>query len=207
MPRTGLDRPVARSRLGRVATALVWYESGVVRLYNKVTYKSTNLLTQMATIDTILASRVLIDIRVPLKRGQFYERWIYVYPKCVEWMRNDVPKMVTGRLQAPQTPKEQLHNRIQEWIAGERMDYGPMFSRLTPHSDFVLELKTPDLRIFGWMYQPKKFVAVFGDYADDYKHPTKTKDYGDARRTVVKARDSLPLDGIKYVTGAFNDLI
>lgn len=47
----------------------------------------------------------------------------------------------------------------------------------------------------------------FGGYADDYKHPTKIKNYGDERSAVVKARDELPLDGVKYATGDFHDLV
>lgn len=69
------------------------------------------------------------------------------------------------------------------------------------------KLQTADLRIFGWMYQPHKFIAVCGGYADDYKEPTKTKFYADDRRAVVTARDALPLDGDKFVTGAYDDLV
>jgi len=87
------------------------------------------------------------------------------------------------------------------------MSYGPMFHDMDPSSDQVWELKTADLRIFGWMYRPREFIAVCGGFADDYKLPTKTKNYADDRRAVVEARNALPLDDPKYATGDFNELV
>lgn len=105
------------------------------------------------------------------------------------------------------TPAQQLTERLRQWMAGEPMAYGPMFHDMDPSSDEVWELKTADLRVFGWMYRPCEFIAVCGGYADDYKPPTKIKNYADDRRKVVKARNELPLDGKKFVTGGFDDLV
>ena len=115
--------------------------------------------------------------------------------------------MVTGRLESALTPKEQLVERLRQWMAGDPMSYGPMFRDMNPREDEVWELKTADLRIFGWMYRPLEFVAVRGGYTDDYKDPTKIKNYADDRREVVKARDALPLDGDKFTTGGFDELV
>jgi hypothetical protein len=161
----------------------------------------------MATFDKILDEKKLIRVTVPLPRGQFHERKIYAYPACLEWIRNEVPKMVTGRIASASTPKEQLIERLRQWMAGDPMAYGRMFHDLDPRSDAVWEIKTADLRIFGWMYLPRTFIAVRGGYTDDYKPPTKTKNYADDRREVVNARDSLPLDGEKYAKGAFDELV
>jgi len=87
------------------------------------------------------------------------------------------------------------------------MIYGPMFHDMDPKSDEVWEIKTADLRIFGWIYRRCEFVAMRGGYTDHYKEPTKIKNYADERRDVVKARETLPLDGDKYVKGAFNELV
>ena len=87
------------------------------------------------------------------------------------------------------------------------MEYGRMFRDLEPTTDDVWELKTADLRIFGWMYQKRKFIAVRGGYTDDYKEPTKIKNYADDRKEVVKARDALPLDNPKFVRGEFHELV
>jgi hypothetical protein len=122
-------------------------------------------------------------------------------------MRNEVPKMVTGRMASALTPKEQLLERLRQWMAGHPMTYGPMFHDMDPKSDGVWEIKTADLRLFGWMYRPREFIAVCGGYTDHYKEPTKIKNYADDRRTVVLARNALPLDGEKYAKGGFDGLV
>jgi hypothetical protein len=101
---------------------------------------------------------------------------------------------VTGRLASAFTPKEQLVERLRQWMAGEPMAYGPCFHDMEPREDGVWELKTADLRMFGWMYRAREFIAVRGGYADHYKEPTKIRNYADERREVVRSRDALPLD-------------
>ena len=163
----------------------------------------------MATFSKLVEEKVLIRVTVPLGRNQFHERKIYAFPDCLEWMRKDVPNLVTGRIASALTPHEQLIERLRQWMAGDPMEYGRMFRDLEHPKDIdaVWELKTADLRIFGWMYRPKEFIAVRYGYADDYKQPTKTRNYAEDKREVAKARDSLLLDGDKYVTGNFHDLV
>ncbi len=115
--------------------------------------------------------------------------------------------MITGRVRSDDTPAEQLITRLLQWITGKSMARGRMFQNMKPYSDEVWELKTADLRIFGWMYRPRKFIAVCGGYADDYKEPTKIKNYEDDRDAVIKARDELPLDGDKFTRGKFDELV
>jgi hypothetical protein len=161
----------------------------------------------MATFDTLLAQKSLVRVTVKLPRGQFHERKFYAYPECLEWMRNHVPRMVAGRLASAFTPTEQLMERLRQWMAGEPMKYAPWFRDLDPQEHGVWEMKTADLRVFGWMYRAREFVAVRGGYADDYKEPTKIKNYADDRREVVRAREALPLDGQKYAKGGFDELV
>lgn len=161
----------------------------------------------MATFDRILQDKRLIRVVIRLRHGEFNDRRFYAYPRCLEWMNSVVPTLVTGRLQSDLTPAEQLMTRLRQWITGKPMAYGRMFQDLMPPKDEVWELKTADLRIFGWMYRPREFIAVLGGYADDYKEPTKRKNYEDDRRAVVAAREALPLDGQKYVTGEFDELV
>lgn len=161
----------------------------------------------MATFDSLLASRSILRVTVRVPNGQFHDRKFFAYPDCLRWMRDDVPKMVTGRVNSAFSPREQLNERLRQWMSGDPMAYCRMFHDMKPAADNVWELKTADLRIFGWMYRPKQFIAFFGGYADDYKDPCKTKTYGDARRSVVKARNTLPLDGAKFTPGDFDDLV
>jgi hypothetical protein len=183
------------------------HESEVAPFNESVTYTSTKKLTQMSTLDRLLEEKRLILVTMQLPRRQFHDRKLYAFPECVEWMRNQVPKMVTGQANSAFTPKEQLRERLRQWMSGEPMGFDRVFHHMTPERHGVWEMKTADLRIFGWMYKPKQFIAVKGGYTDHYKKPTKTKFYADERREVVKARDDLPLDGQKYVVGTRDELV
>ena len=92
-------------------------------------------------------------------------------------------------------------------LPAERFQYDRMFKDLIPDKDEVWEMKTVDLRIFGWIYRPRIFIAVFGDYADLYKGRNSTKSYADALRKVKNARDGLDLDEPKFRGGKFDDLV
>ena len=166
-------------------------------------------MTYMATITTLSGDGgPLIKVTVPLRRFEMEERQLYVFDCCVSWMKTKVPTMVTGNLKAQQTPSEQLDAILYKWISGKRFVYDRMFKDLSPAEDEVWELKTADLRIFGWMYRPKIFIGVLGDFADFYKEPNKTKFYSDAKNKVIAKRDLLDIDGPKFVEGAtFDELV
>jgi hypothetical protein len=161
----------------------------------------------MATFAKILEDARITRVKLRLPRGRFDERELYAFPECLDWMRKKVPTMVTGRIGSAFTPAEQLMRRLTQWIVGDTMVHNRMFKDMEPQSHGVWELKTENLRIFGWMYQRRKFIAVCGGYADDYKEPTKVKFYADDKRTVMVKRNALPLDGAKFVLGDFDELV
>jgi hypothetical protein len=66
----------------------------------------------MATFNKLLQEKRIVRVTLRLGRGQFNDRELYAYPDCLDWMRVEVPKMVTGRVQSSLAPKEQLINRL-----------------------------------------------------------------------------------------------
>ena len=160
----------------------------------------------MATIDTLISRQALVRIVVPTDREP-HLRSIYGFPNFKSWLQNDLPTLRTGTLRADQSPAAQVDNILYRWITGKRIIYTRHFQDLMPSSDEVWEMKTADIRIFGWMYQPLKFIAVFGDYADLYKGKHPARSYAGARRKVVNERDGLDLDKPRYATGTFDDLV
>ena len=161
----------------------------------------------MATLDTLVVDQKLHRITVPLGRKESHERLIYGSPEALRWMREDVPVMTTGRLRAAQTPFEQLDSILHRWTAGYPIRYRTHLFDLMPGSDETWELKTVDLRIFGWIYRPQIFIAVCGGYADWYKPPDKKLNYEDDRRLILRERAALDLDEPKFVKGMFHELV
>jgi hypothetical protein len=161
----------------------------------------------MATLDSIpIGTR----ITVPLGRGEFNEREFYALPSFMNDMQNVVPTWPAGVLNAPLSPRQQLDDILRKWITGKPMRYDRWLKDLTPVTSEVWEIKTADLRIFGWIYRPKLFVAVFIGYADNYKRQNgrqPVEAYDDARDRVVHNRNRLNLDEPKFATGVFDALV
>lgn len=161
----------------------------------------------MATIITLSGDDgPLTELAVPLGRRETKRRLIYAGQEFMHWLRNEVPNLERGRLRADDTPQEQLDQILHKWISGRDVVYGRMFKDLMPISDEVWEMKTADIRIFGWMCEPRKFVAVFGDYADHYKLRS-SRSYEVAKRKVIKFRECLDLDEPKIANGDFDALV
>jgi hypothetical protein len=160
----------------------------------------------MATLDTLLNRQELVRILVPTD-GEPRLRKIYGFPVFQNWLANELPRLVQGRLRAADPPQEQVDDILYRWITGKRLLYTRQFQDLTPQSDEVWEMKTADIRIFGWMYRPRTFIAVFGDYADLYKGRTPRRSYEDAKRKVKSARDALDIDPPKFTGGTFDELV
>ena len=100
---------------------------------------------------------------------------------------------------------------LRKWIAGKPMAYGRAFSSLKPRHQGVWEMKSVDLRIFGWIYRPRVFVATFAELADDYdsrrmENPRRSS-YDEARDRVVWIRERLDLDPPAYATGEYDALV
>jgi hypothetical protein len=161
----------------------------------------------MATLPTLIQNGLLVHVTVPLDQGELAERSIYGCAEFIRWLNHDLPHLESGRLRAADTPQEQLDNIMYRWIAGKPVIYDRMFKDLMPMQDEVWEMKTVDIRVFGWMYRPRIFIAAFADYADLYKGKVRKVSYQDAKRKVMTARDRLDLDEPKFAGGKFDDLV
>lgn len=161
----------------------------------------------MATLDNLAT---VTRIRVPLAQGEFDEREFYALPSFMRFIQEALPLLPTGVLGATETPKQQMDSVLRKWNSGRPMEYRRSFSTLRPTHHSVWEMKTADLRIFGWIYRPRVFVAAFVGYADDYKqqgeNPPK-EDYGEARDRVIWLRDRLDLDLPLFVTGEYDAIV
>ena len=146
-------------------------------------------------------------VRVKLRAGVLPVRSFYALPEFVETMQKDLPSWVTGRMKAAQTPVEQFGAMLSKWNSGKEMKYDKHVKDLMPGTDEVWEMKTPDLRMFGWIYRPGVFIALRLGYADWYKHPNPKESYEKARADVIAARDTIDLDFPKFATGDYDALV
>src|SRR5688572_27604436 len=115
----------------------------------------------MATIDSLVGTE-LIRITLPLgaNEGQPIRR-IFALPEVGKWIDETLPHL-PKEPNAAMWPCEELDDLMFNFISSEgRLIYGKTFKDLIPGSEETWELKTYQLRIFGWFYRKDDFVAVF----------------------------------------------
>lgn len=127
---------------------------------------------------------------------QEYRR-IFASTRLHDWFRDELPKLQSN-WNVEQSPCEQLDDLLWTYGSGEPLTYGWKFNPITPIGDGVWELKTADLRVFGWFAQKDCFVGWRAEHAD---HIKKYNLYNGFRGETVRFRNSLPLDEPKFVAG------
>lgn len=125
------------------------------------------------------------------------DRLIYASPKFVKWVVDELPNLgSTWKLE--DSPEEQLFALFLEFARGDVMTYGHQFKRLYQRPGNTWELKTADLRIFGWFVHRDCFVAVVANTAEFVKEHNLYRGYVGE---VVRFRDALQLDLPKSIDG------
>jgi hypothetical protein len=101
--------------------------------------------------------------------------------------------------------KGQAEQICYDYVLGRPLAYSVDYRKLDPLTSHVWELKTPDVRIFGWFSLKRNFVAVCGSLK---KGVPKYKKYEPFIRAVTDFRAALDLDEPKAITGVnHNDVI
>lgn len=132
-----------------------------------------------------------------LEANQQEFRCIYLSQKLKDWMHNDLPRL-QATWQTELTCQEQVAELVQGFCAGDELDSSTQFHALRPYGQGVWELKTGDVRIFGWFAKKDHFVGVV---AHDAYFVKRHDLYHGLVGEVVRYRDALDLDNPKFVPG------
>lgn len=157
------------------------------------------MLTPMATLLDLISgpSAVLEKLDPAFEDGTQELRCILCSPKLRNWIEQDLPGLVSP-LGLEQSPLEQLFSLVEIFCSAEPLTYGDHIKPLHCRGQGVWELKTADLRIFGWFPRKNHFIAVVANGADFIKkHDLYTGYIGE----VVRFRDKLNLDEPKFIKG------
>lgn len=133
-----------------------------------------------------------------LEDGERYHRRIFVSPNLHNWLTNVLPTLESS-WGIELSPLEQVVALTEIFCAGERLTYETQFKPLTNVADGIWELKTEDVRIFGWFKARDCFIGAVGDDATRIKtHGLYT---GYANVTTAMFRNGLDLDQPKFIPG------
>ena len=151
----------------------------------------------MATILNLAQSGEVIKVDPVLGLRELELRRIYLLPRAHKWLLTVLPK-TDSNWNIEQTPSEQLDALIYEFCSGKQLQVGIRFKALVHLGDGVWELKTSDLRLFGWFTQKDCFIASDCDEAGRVKKVGLYRGYCEQ---AVRLRNELDLDEPKFIAG------
>lgn len=101
-------------------------------------------------------------------------------------------------------PTEQVYVLFYDFVSGNDFAYYARSHRMNPIEQGIWELKTEDVRIFGWFHVRCAFVMANIDSMERVKrHGLYAGYHGDC----IRRRDALDLDSPKFVRGSYSDVL
>lgn len=96
------------------------------------------------------------------------------------------------------SPLENWEDLLNSFVAGEVLIFDRQIKPLTHFRDAVWELKTLEIRMFGWFYLVDHFICNDIDLATRIKHHNLYNGYRDA---AVRFRNKIDLSPPKFLIG------
>jgi hypothetical protein len=151
----------------------------------------------MATVLELALAQCLCKLDPALEVGEREWRWVYGFPRFKECVQNDLP-MWKSDWKIEESPNQQFDSLAEVFCSGETLTFGDQFHILTPAENGIWELKTADLRIFGWFWKKDWFIATNLERASYIKQHDLYRGFLDE---AVRLRDGLNLTAPKFVSG------
>jgi hypothetical protein len=123
----------------------------------------------MATVLNLAARGVLSKLEVELDWREQEVRRFYALPRLRTWLCDVLPT-AESTWNREVSPAEQLDALLAIYIAGEPIAFENQLKPLRHRRQGVWELKTADVRIFGWFPSRDCFIGSAGYIADGVKH-------------------------------------
>ena len=156
----------------------------------------------MPTIADLVSSGAIVKIEVDLAPRDQPLRLLYGTPQFVTWLQDVLNGAEPPRRLGDASIAEQIDDLFYSFLSGEQLIFTKQFRVVRAEDNAVWELKTPDIRIFGWFMARDCFVAVFGNWADTIKCHDLYRGY---RIAIRRLRRELGIDATLCVKGVDPD--
>lgn len=144
----------------------------------------------MATLEHLISIGTLLRYEADLDVDELPHRYLYVSPTVDRWLERILPGLPRDRSRQL-TPSQQVDVILRDFVLGRPLNYGRDHRRLEPHADQVWELKSEDLRLFGWYVREEMFVVVEGHMRKELRPKSA---YTPVIERVVAFRAALDMD-------------
>jgi len=143
----------------------------------------------MSTIDGLIKNGAFSRIEIELAVGEQPVRLIFGTTGFIEWLNTLLQGAEPEHRLGDTTPAEQVDQLFYAFVSGKPLNYLRQFRFIRAEKNAIWELKTPDVRIFGWFLQRDCFVGVFGNWADHVKDHDLYRGYRIAIRRLRRELD------------------
>ncbi len=151
----------------------------------------------MATVIE-LARRGRLEVFEPdLGFRQQAERILYARPEVWRWINKNLAGL-PSEIESDISPAERLDDLLNLYCAGEPLMFDRQLKPLQHWGNGIWELKTFELRLFGWFYRKDMFLCCDIDAATKVKASGL---YAGYRNQAVRMRTLLDLDPPKFIIG------
>lgn len=159
----------------------------------------------MPTPSDAADSGQLVKIDGGLDAHEQEQRLLYAMPRAVAWLENELDDLeADGFYDNAPTPNQQADDLFYSFVSGEDMDSEWPPHVMLPSERGVWELRTADLRFFGWFWRKGVFVISAVDAASRCKQFSL---YAGYREQAVRDRDDFDFDPPPYVNGELSDVL
>jgi hypothetical protein len=156
----------------------------------------------MPAIPDLLESGAIVKIEVELGPVEQPLRLLYGTPQFIDWLQSILDGAEPPSPLSHMSAAEQIDDLFHSFLSGAPMIFNRQFRTIRAEDHAVWELKTPDIRIFGWFLAKDCFVAAFGNWADIIKDHDLYRGY---RIAIRRLRRELGIDTTLCVKGSAPD--
>lgn len=153
----------------------------------------------MSTLEELIEVNAITRIEVEMGPHEQPMRLLYGTPSFVGWLNEILAGAQPKRRFGEATPVEQIDELFYSFLRGLPLIPMRQFRFIRAETNAVWELKTPDVRIFGWFLKKDCFVCVFGNWVDLVKDHDLYRGYRIAIRRLrreLKIDDNLCVQGV-----------
>src|ERR1700743_53087 len=141
----------------------------------------------MTTIEELVEANAISRIQVEMHPRDQELRLLYGTPGFIAWLDELAKGSQPERRLGEAPPAEQIDDLFNTFLSGKPLEHMRQFRSIRAEKNAVWELKTPDIRIFGWFLKKDCFVGVFGNWADVIKDHDLYRGYRISIRWVSRA--------------------
>jgi hypothetical protein len=158
----------------------------------------------MATVADLEKSGSIFSYDADLPVHQVTVRRMFFTKEVVAWLESSLSNIEVVFHEGKLSAVEQVDVMLFDFVVGEDFSYYERSHSMMPAENGVWELKTKDIRFFGWFPIKGTFIAAQVGSAFQCKDRGLYNGY---KNEVVRIRNSLNLDEPQYIIGEYSDVL